>query len=212
VEHYRTVELYSSALLEFVPNWSQWGVIASQCSEDVVQWFDDDSDTLTEFTSQPLSEVIEAMAKDILKQSESIDTRSIMIEFEEVVKVKAEIEGRLALLGATDTIKAEDERQKFRVRIEAAKRSVDTGVITRKITELTRDYVTQPVPEHFVDECHAVRVKKVAFNNQPSSKGNVRNRPGPKGRPRASAGHHRHRTDAQGEGERTGVRVRSGYW
>jgi len=73
---------------------------------------------------------------------------------------------------------AEDERQKLRVRIEAAKRSVDTGVITLKITELTRDYVTQPVLEHFVDECDALRVKKVALNNQLSSKGKVRNRPG----------------------------------
>lgn len=49
---------------------------------------------------------------------------------------------------------------------------------SRKITELTRDYVTQPVLEHFVDECDALRVKKVALNNQPSSKGKVRNRPG----------------------------------
>ena len=167
--------------LEFAPSWSQWAVAASQCAEDVVKWIDDDDDTLTPFTSEPLSEVIEAMAKDILEQSESIDASSIVIELEIAVKAKAEIEGRLALLGAIDTIKEEAERQKIRVRIEAAKRSVDTGVITRKITELTRDYVTQPVLEHFVNECDALRVKKVTLNNQPSSKGKVRNRPGLKG-------------------------------
>jgi energy-coupling factor transporter ATP-binding protein EcfA2 len=170
-----------SPFLELAPSWSQWAVAASQCAGDVVQWIDDDSDTLTPFTSEPLSEAIEAMAQEILEQSESIDTSSITIELAAVVKAKGEIEGRLALIGATDTIKVEVERKKFRARIEVAKRFVDTGVITRKITELTRDYVTQPVLEHFVDECDALRVKKVTLNNQPSSKGKVRNRPGLRG-------------------------------
>ena len=88
-----------------------------------------------------------------------------------------ELEDRLLLAAAQDVIHGEVARLRERERIEHARRQTNTSAITRKSSELTRDFVTARMQEQFAAETHRLRLKRLVLKDAGGQKGRLKNQP-----------------------------------
>jgi hypothetical protein len=127
----------------------------------------------------------------------SVGFRSLLAS---TVEQRNSLSDLVAVARSQEAIGEEVSRLRICARIEAAKREVDTTGITRKSTDLTRDYVTTFARDLFTREAERLRLRRVTLADGGGVKGKLQHRPELLG-----AGRNVSVTDVLSEGEQTAL-------
>lgn len=120
---------------------------------------------------------LEATAADLRNKASAIDATLFRAELQATIDRKRTLEGRIALSEHRPALTAEIRRLAERKKIVDAQQATDTGVITRKATELTRTHVTDLVKDRFTRESERLRLERITLSDAGGRKGRVRHRP-----------------------------------
>jgi energy-coupling factor transporter ATP-binding protein EcfA2 len=120
---------------------------------------------------------LDASSLSLQAAADEIDTEQFQQQSRECATQKDELEGRIALAKQRSDVEAEIERLAQKARLEAARRQVDTGQISRKATELTEAHVTAMVHDWFARESDRLRLERVVLKRSGGQKGRLRHRP-----------------------------------
>jgi hypothetical protein len=116
-------------------------------------------------------------AAQFREQASAIDATTFTRQLQTTSEHVAALQGQIALNTSKADIQSEVERLKHRARIEAAKKAADTGAITRKSSELTREYVTREVRDQFTRESERLRLRRITLDHTSGVKGRLLHRP-----------------------------------
>lgn len=145
-------------------------------------------------------EALHESIQQVSAQAAAIDAVSFAHQLQSTSRRVAELQGQTALSASEDAIRHEVRRLQKRARIEAAKKTTDTGSITRKSSDLTRDYVTREVRDRFTRESERLRLRHITLDHTSGVKGRLRHRPALLGAARSTSV-----TKVLSEGEQTAL-------
>lgn len=140
-----------------------WLSHAAEVAANAIAWIDEPKVLRPTSATDSVSSQAGARAKELTEQAHLIDASSFQEALRESAAEVFELQDRLALAEAKDTLVVEVDRLAAMARIEEAKRLTDTTGITRKKGELTETYVTEQVRDHFTRETETLRLRKVTL-------------------------------------------------
>ena len=120
---------------------------------------------------------VRSKAKDLEASASSISGEQFQKMLGTIHKEVTDLEDRLLLAAARDVIHEEVARLRERERIEQARRQTNTSAITRKSSDLTRDFVTLRMQEQFATETRRLRLRRLVLKDAGGQKGRLKNRP-----------------------------------
>jgi hypothetical protein len=163
-----------AALADRIDEWTATG--AARATAAVI-WLDGAADEppapVTERPGASLSE----RAMQVREQASTIDATTFTRQLQAASEHVATLQGQIALQASRTVIQGEVQRLKQRTRIEGAKKATDTGAITRKSSDLTRDYVTREVRDQFTRESERLRLRRITLDQTGGVKGQLLHRP-----------------------------------
>jgi energy-coupling factor transporter ATP-binding protein EcfA2 len=121
--------------------------------------------------------LLKAQAATLRDRAQQIDAGQFQTDLGALVDRKNDLEGRLALGAHRPEILTEIARLADRRKLDEAKRLTDTGVITRKSSELTDAHVTSLVRDRFVRESDRLKLERIELKKTGGQKGRLRHRP-----------------------------------
>jgi hypothetical protein len=154
-----------------------WMETATERLKSVVAYLDGGADAMPEPLDPGPAAALRARAAELRNAAVEIDANSFAEQLGACSKSAAKLQGQVTLASAVSAVMAEFDRLKSKAKIEAAKRATDTGAITRKASELTRDYVTREVRDQFTRESERLRLRRTTLNDTSSKKGRLLHRP-----------------------------------
>lgn len=130
----------------------------------VVSWLDGARTEMPVAVTDSPSSGVQSRADALRQSGDAIDATTFAETLRTVSAEVRELQSRLALAEAKEQLIAEVSRLKSRVRIERAKQLTDTTGITRKSTDLTKDYVTSVVRDWFTRETEQLHLRRVTLD------------------------------------------------
>jgi len=173
-----------AALADSVDNWTDSA--SARCAR-VIGWLDGSAEDQPAPVATGPSTELKAQAQQLREQAAAIDATTFAQHLQAATTQAAELQGQIALASSKDAITKEVERLQARARIEAAKKATDTGVITRKSSDLTRDHVTREVRDQFTRESERLRLRRITLDDTSGVKGRLLHRPALLGAARPAA-------------------------
>ena len=122
-------------------------------------------------------EVATALSEALRQRASTVDSSQYAEQLAAVSAERVEISDRILMAEARPALESELERRRERRLLEAAKRTTDTAVITRKATALTRSHVTTLVRDRFTRESDRLRLERVTLEDTGGQKGRLQHRP-----------------------------------
>lgn len=163
-----------AALANTVASWM--GQAAEQAAA-TASWLDGAINEQPAAVAMGPADTLEERAQQLREQAAAINTNTFAEQVQTVSQRVAALEGQIALGSGKDAITAEVRRLQRRARIEAAKKATDTGAITRKSSELTRNHVTREVRDQFTRESERLRLRRITLDDTGGMKGRLLHRP-----------------------------------
>ena len=145
-------------------------------------------------------------AHQLRDQAAAIDATTFEEQLQSTATQATALQGQIALAASKDVITLEVRRLQARAQIEVARKSTDTGAITRKSSELTRHHVTREVRDQFTRESERLRLRRITLDDTSGVKGRLLHRPALLGAARPAA-----LTKVLSEGEQTALGL-SGFF
>lgn len=128
--------------------------------------------------------VVSASVEDLRKTAEiateaanRIDDAKFEQSVESAQAQRNELVGKSRLTSGKAEILVEVSRLKERAKIEAAKKAVDTGPVTRKASELTKTHVTALIRDRFTRETDRLGLERITLVDVGGQKGQLQQRP-----------------------------------
>ena len=121
--------------------------------------------------------VATASSEALRHRASAVDSSQFAEQLAEVSAERVEVSDRILMAGARRALDSEVDRRRERRLLDDAKRTTDTGVITRKATALTRSHVTTLVRDRFTRESDRLRLERVTLEDTGGQKGRLRHRP-----------------------------------
>lgn len=118
-----------------------------------------------------LSGMLRAASKRYRDAADDIKETAHVGLIEMVDAKKATLEDRQQIHQNREVIIREVDRLREHSRIAKALSLVDRGVLTRKVDDFTREYVTDKMNSYFVNTVAALRVDRIALRRAPARKG-----------------------------------------
>ena len=118
-----------------------------------------------------------ASAEALRNRASAVDSSQYAAQLAEVSAKRVEIGDQIVMAKARRVLESEVGRLGERRLLDAAKRTTDTGVITRKATDLTRSHVTTLVRDRFTRESDRLRLERVTLEDTGGQKGRLQHRP-----------------------------------
>lgn len=177
-----------------------WLQLATERVKSILAYLDGVAETMPEPLDSSPAEALMLRVTELRTIAARIDADSFGQQLDTCSKAAASLQGQITLAGAVEAVTAEVTRLRSKAQIETAKRATDTGAITRKAAELTREYVTREVRDQFTRESERLHLRRITLNDTSSKKGHLLHRP-------ALLGAARRATVAQvlSEGEQTAL-------
>jgi len=183
-----------------------WTSTATARATAAVGWID----RLVEEPPEPVpagpGKTLTERAQQLREQAAAIDATTFAQQLQATSTQVAALQGQIALSASTANITTEVHRLQSRARIEVAKKATDTGAITRKSSDLTRDHVTREVRDQFTRESERLRLRRITLDDTSGVKGRLLHRPALLGAARPAAV-----TKVLSEGEQTALGL-SGFF
>lgn len=110
-------------------------------------------------------------------RSKGIDVSSVAEALRNASLARAELESQVALNESQGAVLTELARLKRHAVVDGARKQTDTAVITRKSSDLTREYVTKRVRDHFTRESEGLRLRRITLDDKSGVKGKLLHRP-----------------------------------
>jgi len=151
-------------------------------------------------------ETLNNRGQQLRQRAAAIDDATFDQQLRSTSQQVAALQGQIALGASKDTITREVRRLQNRSRIEAARKATETGAITRKSSDLTRDHVTREVRDQFTRESEKLRLSRITLDDTSGVKGRLLHRPALLGAARSAAV-----TRVLSEGEQTALGL-SGFF
>lgn len=117
-----------------------------------VGWLDGAVEEQPTPVSTGAGETLNNRAQQLRQRAAAIDAATFDQHLRSTSQQVAALQGQIALGASKETITREVRRLQNRSRIEAARKATETGTITRKSSDLTRDHVTREVRDQFTRE------------------------------------------------------------
>ena len=152
-----------------------------------VSWLDGAQDEAPVAVASGPSATLNDRARRLRERAAAIDATTFAQQLQLASGRAAALQGQIALAASKIAITEEVQRLKQRARIEVAKKATDTGAITRKSSELTRDYVTREVRDQFTRESERLRLRRITLDHTSGVKGRLLHRPTLLGAARSAA-------------------------
>lgn len=137
----------------------------------------EDASTPTPDAAESLVTALDELAEAARTQPTTTSGTDFGQHIADATNRRLEIEARRTLHAAKSDLETEVTRLKERTRIELVKRACDTGVITKKSTELARAHVTEIVRDQFTRRSDRLRLERVTLKDIGSQKGQLRHQP-----------------------------------
>lgn len=118
-----------------------------------------------------------ASAEALRNRASAVDSSQYAAQLLEVSAKRVEIGDQILMARARRTLESEVGRLSERRLLDAAKKTTDTGVITRKATDLARSHVTTLVRDRFTEESDKLRLERVTLEDTGGQKGRLQHRP-----------------------------------
>jgi len=118
-----------------------------------------------------------ASAEALRNRASAVDSSQYAAQLAEVSAKRVEIGDQIVMARARRTLDSEVGRLRERRLLDTAKKTTDTGVITRKATDLTRSHVTTLVRDRFTRESDRLRLERVTLEDTGGQKGRLQHRP-----------------------------------
>ncbi len=110
-------------------------------------------------------------------EADALDAATFAATLRDIRASIAELRGQIALTTGVDSVRREVERRRRRQAIESAKTQTDTSAITRKSSDLTREYVTREIRDRFTREAEQLQLRRITLDDRKAVKGKLRHRP-----------------------------------
>lgn len=120
---------------------------------------------------------VEQRAQELRDQAAVIDDTAFSAKLRSVTERVANLQAKIAINSGKNALVNEVRRLSQRAHIESARRATDTGAITRKSSELTRQYVTREVRDQFTRESERLRLRRITLDHTSGVKGRLLHRP-----------------------------------
>jgi energy-coupling factor transporter ATP-binding protein EcfA2 len=127
------------------------------------------------------------------------DVEGFRRELATASKELSELKAASALADSAEALKAEIARRKELIILNGAKQETNTKGITQKATDLTTEYATEQIVNHFIREADRLDLERVTLKGRGSQKGKVNQIPGLDGARHRDA----HAQTVLSEGEQT---------
>ncbi|MCY3961023.1 MAG: AAA family ATPase [bacterium] len=118
-----------------------------------------------------------ASAEALRNRASAVDSPQYAAQLADVSAKRVEIGDQIVMARARRTLESEVGRLRERRLLDAAKKATDTGVITRKATDLARSHVTTLVRDRFTRESDRLRLERVTLEDTGGQKGRLQHRP-----------------------------------
>lgn len=118
-----------------------------------------------------------ASAEALRHRASAVDSSQYAAQLAEVSFKQVEISDQLAMAKARQALENEVDRLRERRCLDAAKKTTETAVITKKATALTRSHVTTLVRDRFTRESDRLRLERVTLEDTGGQKGRLQHRP-----------------------------------
>jgi hypothetical protein len=158
-------------------NIDEWAARGAARATEVARWLDGLADGLPAPVDDGPGARLAKRVIQLREQASAIDAKTFTLQLQATSGDVASLQGQIALNASEEAIHREVERLKQRARIEAAKKTTDTGPITRKSSELTREYVTKGVRDQFTRESERLRLRRITLDHTSAVKGRLLHRP-----------------------------------
>ncbi|MDJ0354393.1 AAA family ATPase [Pseudarthrobacter sp. PH31-O2] len=173
---------------------------AVDAAVQAVEWIDSQQDDPPAALVECSAAALTTKGDELTKAALAIDSGTFRTRLANASAAVKELQSQTALVSAAESVRQEVSRLALRTTIEKAKRSTDTGVITRKTTELTKEHVTRVVRDKFTRETERLRLTGVTLDPQRGKKNTLPHLPAlVNTTSRASV------TDVLSEGEKTAL-------
>jgi energy-coupling factor transporter ATP-binding protein EcfA2 len=161
VQHYRSaIEQYSRRKQEFL-------VVA-----ELEAWRD-----LTIPVSMNLMNRTEELATEVQMSADAVDDSTFADQLVRVTRDRTELEATKLLNLAAESVRSEALRLRAKAKLDQVKEATDTRGISRKSTDLTRDYVTSVIRDRFTRESDRLRLERVTLEDIGGRKGTLHHQP-----------------------------------
>jgi hypothetical protein len=177
-----------------------WTGNATAQAPTTIQWLDGDTDDPPAAVSAGPAGILKERAQQSRDQAAGVDATTFAGQLRSTSQRVSALQGLIALGASEDAITKEVRRLQQRAQIETAKRAADTGAITRKSSNLTRDHVTREVCDQFTRESERLRLRRITLDDTSGVKGRLLHRPALHGAARTAAV-----TKVLSEGEQTAL-------
>lgn len=168
------VRAVDTALADTIDAWLQ---LAAARINTAVEWIDDPENAeLTVLVGSPVGS-LKQRADEVRAEAVSIDATSFATSLQHISTQARELQATTALAAGVEAVRQEIARLGERAKIEAAKRQTDTGVITRKSTELTKEHVTRLVRDRFTRETELLKLRRITLDPTSGKKGSLLHKP-----------------------------------
>jgi energy-coupling factor transporter ATP-binding protein EcfA2 len=178
-----------------------WLEIARLYAAKVTAWLDETGPSKApSAVDESPSESLSATATALNDRAQALDSAKFKDQLASAVSAVQELQAKIAVGSAAGEITKEVKRLAERATIEAVKRMTDTGSITRKSTELTREHVTRVVRDQFTRETERLKLRRVTLDSKSGRKSSLQHLPS-----LLDAATHASVTDVLSEGEKTAL-------
>ncbi|MGH3788908.1 MAG: AAA family ATPase [Pseudonocardiaceae bacterium] len=167
------VRIADAVLADTVDAWTDG---ARKRCQSIVAWLDGTEDQPTALDTG-LGKMLTDRARQLKAQATAIDASNFADTLHSTSTGVAELQGVIALASNKDVISQEVARLQIRAQIESAKRLTDTGPITRKCSDLTREHVTRQVRDQFTRESERLHLRRITLDDIGGVKGQLLHRP-----------------------------------
>jgi hypothetical protein len=167
------VRLADAALADTVDAWTD---SARNRCQSIVAWLDGTEDQPTALDAGP-GKMLADRVQDLKNQATGVDASSFADTLHFTSIRVAELQGIIALASNKEAITQEVARLQIQAKIKSAKGMTDTGSITRKCSEFTRDHVTRQVRDQFTRESERLYLRRITLDDIGGVKDQLRHRP-----------------------------------
>ncbi|MEN8582785.1 AAA family ATPase [Burkholderia sp. RS01] len=156
----------------------EWLQDAGLHAAKVTAWLDETTmhKAPSEVSESP-SKSLASTATTLTDRARDLDSAAFKDQLAAAVSAVQELQAKIALGTSAGEITKEVKRLAGRATIEAAKRMTDTGVITRKSTELTKEHVTRVVRDQFTRETEGLKLRRVTLDSKAGRKSSLQHLP-----------------------------------
>lgn len=168
------VRVADAALADIIDAWLQ---LAVAHIDKAAEWIDDPEGAEPTALAGSPAGTLKQRADEVKAEAVSIDATSFATSLQRVSTQSRELQATTALAAGAEAVRREIARLGELVKIEAAKRQTDTGVITRKSGELTKEHVTRLVRDRFTRETELLKLRRITLDPTSGKKGSLGHKP-----------------------------------